>query len=269
MSCHQWKSSWLLTLVAFLFLTGSISRAQTGSEGAAASAPVPPPSPSATAEQLEQRGDELRDQKRYLDAGEYYEEALKRLPPKMAMLHNKVGISNLHLGRLPEAKKAFERAIKTDKSFAEAYNNLGVVHYMQKHYGSAVKQYKKALRLRDASASFHSNLASAYFSQKKYEQAAVEYQRAFELDPNIFETRSRTGIAARMSSPEDHAAFSFVLARMYAKNGQIDRALQYLRRAIEEGYKAIGSVYEEQEFAELRKDPRFAELMASKPPALP
>jgi hypothetical protein len=33
---------------------------------------------------------------------------------------------------------------------------------------------------------------------------------------------------------------------------------------MEEGYKDIQNVYKDNEFTELRKDPRFGELMASK-----
>jgi hypothetical protein len=72
-----------------------------------------------------------------------------------------------------------------------------------------------------------------------------------------------------MSSPEDRAHYSFVLARMYANAGNLDRALIYLRKAIEDGYKDIDAVYKDQEFATLRQDPRFTELMNSKPQALP
>ena len=56
---------------------------------------------------------------------------------------------------------------------------------------------------------------------------------------------------------------------MYAKSGNFDRALQYLRKAMEDGYKEIDDVYKDQEFASLRKDPRFTELMTSKPMAIP
>jgi hypothetical protein len=37
---------------------------------------------------------------------------------------------------------------------------------------------------------------------------------------------------------------------------------------MEEGYKEIGNVYKDAEFSALRKDPRFAELMSSKPTAI-
>ena len=59
------------------------------------------------------------------------------------------------------------------------------------------------------------------------------------------------------------------MAKLYAKMGATDRCLEHLRRALEEGYKGIGDVYKDAEFAELRKDPRFAELMAARPPAIP
>jgi hypothetical protein len=38
---------------------------------------------------------------------------------------------------------------------------------------------------------------------------------------------------------------------------------------MEEGYKGIEEVYKDTEFSELRKDPRFTQLMAVRPPAIP
>ena len=232
-------------------------------------APIKPPSPTATAAELETQADELRVQKAWLDAIDYYKAALKRKPADPAVLYNKMGISQLQLQRIGDAKKSFEHSIKADRQYAEAYNNLGVVFYWQKKYSKAEKNYKQALTLREDSASFHSNLGTSLFARKLFEAAMVEYVRAVELDPLVFERRSQAGVAARMSSPEDRARYSFMLARMYARVGDMDHALNYLRKAMEDGYKEIADVYKEAEFAELRKDPRFTELMASKPVAIP
>lgn len=249
---------------------------------------VGPPPANATPEQLETQGDKLRGDKSYADALDYYRAALKK--SSTAALWNKIGISELQLSRHKEAAKSFERAMKLDPTFPEAYNNRGAVYYIdgaqqqaraeragkssvpggaRKNYRKAIKEYLQALQMREDNASYHSNLGTAYFALKDFPAAVKEYGRALQLDPDVFERRSQIGIAAQMSSPEDRAYYSFVLARMYAQTGNLDRALEYLRKAMEDGYKDIDSVYKDQEFAVLRKDKRFTELMASKPAAIP
>ena len=80
---------------------------------------------------------------------------------------------------------------------------------------------------------------------------------------------SRIGVMAQSSSPEDRAAFSFMVAKVYAQAGDFDRSLEYLRKAMEEGYKDIRKVYTDSEFATLRTDKRFEELMSQKPQPIP
>jgi tetratricopeptide (TPR) repeat protein len=226
------------------------------------------PTTTSSAEELEKRGDELRAEKAYLDALDYYRVALKK-KPNDAVLLNKLGIAEIGLLHWKEAGKNFERSIKANRNYPEAYNNLGVIRYEEKKYGKAIKQYEKAIKLRNDAASYYSNLGAAYFATKQFEKANSAYGQALQLDPDIFERVSRAGVAAQLSSPEDRAHFDYVLAKLYAKIGNLDRSLVYLGRALEEGYKGIDDVYKEAEFAELRKDPRFVQLMAARPPAIP
>jgi tetratricopeptide (TPR) repeat protein len=226
------------------------------------------PDPSASAADLESRGDLLRVQKMYLDALDYYRAALLK-NHNSAPLLNKMGIAELLLQHWSEAKKDFDRAIKLDNSYADAYNNLGVIFYLSKKYGKAVDRYEHAIKLRPASASYYSNMGAAYFSKKDFQRSIVAYAKALELDPDVFERSSHGGVAAQMAKPEDRARYDFEVAKLYAKMGVSDRSLQYLRRAMEEGYKNIDSVYKDDEFAGIRKDPRFTELMGARPPAIP
>jgi tetratricopeptide (TPR) repeat protein len=227
-----------------------------------------PPSATATAEELEKRGDELRREKDYLDALDYYRAALAK-NRNSAKVYNKAGIAELLMQRFREAGKDFEHAIHVDHQFADAVNNLGVIDYEAKNYGRALKQYSKALRLQPDSASFYSNMGAAYFGKKQFEKAAEAYAKAMELDPSILERTSHNGISAQLPSPGDRAHYDFLIAKLCAKVGDRDRSLQYLRRAMEEGYKGINDVYKDPEFAGLRSDARFTELMASRPPAIP
>lgn len=229
---------------------------------------VDPPAKDATVAELEQRGDELRAEKLFLDALDYYQAALKK-ESNPARLLNKIGITELMMQRYNEARKSFDRSIKSDHQFADAYNNLGVVYYEQKKYGSAVKQYKKAIDLDGNSASFYSNLGAALFSKKEFDPAVRAYGKAMELDPDVFERTSRSGVQAQLPSPEDRAHYDYTVAKLYAKMGLSDRSLEYLRKAMEEGYKNFKDVYKDEEFATVRKDKRFTELMAAKVQPLP
>ena len=229
---------------------------------------IEPPSLTASAEELELRGDELRGEKAYADAMDYFRAALAK-NPNSPPIYNKMGIVELQTFHLKEAKKNFERAIKLKRDFADAHNNLAVVYYEQKKYGKAIKLYTEAIDIDQTSASYFSNLGAAYFSKKEFENATLAYTHAIQLDPDIFERTSRTGVAAQLPSPEDRARYNYTMAKLYAKIGLTERSLQFLRRAMEDGYKDIRMVYKDAEFSSLRKDPRFTELMAAKPAAIP
>ncbi len=230
-----------------------------------------PPSPSASAAELETQGDQFRGQKAYGDAIDYYRTALVRADtkPRQATLYNKIGIAELQLQHFNEAQKNFQRAIKCNRKFGDAYNNLGATAHLQKKYAKAMKEYRKALALDDNNASYHSNLGTAYFMHKDYPLALEQYRRALELDPDVFERHSEAGVSAQLSSPENRAQYNFFLAKLFAQGGNFERSIEYLKKAMEDGYKQINDVYKDESFAGLRQDPRFVELMAQKPPAIP
>ena len=227
-----------------------------------------PPNATASVKELEDRGDDLRSEKAYLDALDYYQAALAKKPDD-SDIHVKVGITDIAIQHYKEAGKSFERAIKYDRQNAIAYNNLGVIDYLEKKYNQAIKRYRKAIELSPDTASYYNNLGAVYFSKKDLDEATVSYSHALQLDPDVFERTSHMGVQAQMSSPEDRAHFEYVLAKLFAKQGDRDRSLQYLRKALEEGYKNIDDVYKDPEFTTLRSDTRFTQLMAARPPAIP
>jgi tetratricopeptide (TPR) repeat protein len=227
-----------------------------------------PPDKTASAQELEKRGDELRSQKAYLDALDYYRAALSKNPDS-ASIYNKAGISELLMQRYKEAGKDFEHAVRLDHQYADALNNLGVIEYEEKRYGKALKQYEKAIRLQPDSASFYSNQGAAYFGKKEFEKASESYAKALQLDTDILERTSHYGVSAQLPSPEDRAHFDYLIAKLCAAHGDRDRSLLYLRRALEDGYKGINDVYKDPEFSGVRSDARFTALMAARPPAIP
>jgi tetratricopeptide (TPR) repeat protein len=271
--------------VLLLFVAGALAQQPSspppdGIKVAPQPVQVDPPSPTASSADLEVAADKLREQSLYRDALDYYDAALKK-DGKNAVLWNKRGIALLQLNRLRDAEKSFHKATHYNKKYADAYNNLGVIYYREsvvraqktantekpdRDYSKAISTYSKAIKLRDDAASFHSNLGMAYFSQGTLQLAAVEFQKALQLDPDIFERTSKAGVSMHLISPEDRAHFAYVLAQMYAKAGNSERALFYLRRALEDGYQHVNDALRDSAFAGVRKDPRFNELMGANRP---
>ncbi len=266
--------SWIrITCLAFLFCALLVLPVQAQNTEQVEVGPPPlhraePPTPGATPEELEKRGDELRAQKDFIDAIDFYHAAM-RSTAGTASIFNKIGICQLMMQRYKDAKKSFEHSIKTDHNHADAYNNLGVTYYATRNYAAAIKHYEKAISLNNDAASYYSNLGSAYFGKKQFDKAIQCYSMAVSIEPDIFDHSSHAGVQAKLPSPEDRAHYDYVLAKMYAKAGVADRSLHHLKKAMEEGYKNIKDVYKDDEFAALRKDPRFAELMAAKITAIP
>jgi len=213
-----------------------------------------------TAAELEKAGDEARAQKDYASAIEYFGAAIKK-DRKNAVLYNKLGLSELRKDELKAARMDFDKAAKLNPKYAEAINNIGATEYMKKNYGNAARYFKKAVALDEAHATYHINLGAAWFSQKKMDRAISEYLRAIEIDPDAFRHDNRMGIAAQIASPEERAQYSYMLAKAYAKRGDVEGCLQCLRKAKEDGYRNLANVYRDEEFTRLRDNPKLQEVV--------
>jgi tetratricopeptide (TPR) repeat protein len=211
------------------------------------------------AKSAELKGDLERVHNNYFLAISYYQQALK-VTPKNPTLLNKLGISELKLGDRGQARKYFSRALKADPKNISALNNLGAVAYLDKKYKTAVKYLKQALELDEGSAPSHLNLAEAWMGLNQIERAMTEYARAIELDADIL-SESQTGISARVSTPAQRAAVDYLIAKAYAKRGNLEGALEYLKRAKAEHFSDLNRVYKDQEFASLWMDPRLETLV--------
>ena len=224
--------------------------------------PIPNASPNPNLSPQD-RGDIMMARKMYREAIEAYQQA-----PDTAIMLNKIGIAYHQLTDLVNAQKYYAAAIKRDASYSEAINNLGTIYYSKQSFRRAISQYKKVLRLKPESASTLANLGSAYFARKQYELASINYQKALMIDPNVFETRNSVGSMVRDRTVGDRPMFYYYLAKSYAKVGLNEQALNYIRKALEEGFKERKKFTDDPEFAGLQKDPEFLKLMELEPKVL-
>ena len=225
--------------------------------------PVPPPRAPQSLSPMK-RGDILMARKRYREAIDIYEEGVR----EAAIMFNKIGIAYHQLTDFKSALQHYNMSLRMDPGYAEAINNIGTVYYAQKNLKRAIKQYQLALKHAPRSASIFSNLGTAYFARKKYKDALVAYQKALEIDPDVFEHRNTAGSLLQERSVEERAKFHYYLAKSYAKAGMVDRALNYIRKALEEGFRDKNRFRKDPEFQALQDMEEFQALMEMQPRVL-
>jgi tetratricopeptide (TPR) repeat protein len=221
--------------------------------------PAAAPRPAVTPEM---RCDIMMARKLFRDAVDCF----KVNADKSAVWANKTGIAYHQMGDpedLDSAGRYYRKAIKLNPQYAEAINNLGTIYYAKKSYRRAITQYRKALELEPGSAPFLANLGTAYFARKQYQLASEEYVAALKIDPDIFERRSSEGSTIQDQNVEERAKYHYYVAKTYAQTGEKERAIQYIRKALEEGFKDRQKFLKDPEFASLQNDPEFKEVMAT------
>lgn len=212
------------------------------------------PNPNATPEQI---GDSLMAHQRYQAAIEQY----KKAPPS-AEVWNKMGVAFQLMFNLDDAARCYVQALKLNPKNAVVMNNLGTVYVTLKEYSKAEKAYRKALKLDPNSALVHKNLGTALLAEHKYERGWKEYQDALADDPDIFKNTNTVRVE-NPASVQDRGAMNYYMAKGCVRAGQPDRAIEYLRMAINEGFTTPKKIAADQEFAGLRGVPAFEEMIAA------
>ena len=223
------------------------------------SADIPASQKLASARAAEQQGDLARSRENYATASFYYLKAVRN-DPKNAGLLNKLAVAEFKEGNRGGARKHLGQAVKYDPRNVVAFNNLGAIDLVDRKYKAALKSLKQALALDETNAVAHLNIAEAWVGLGEMDRAMTEYTRALELDADIL-TSGRGGVVAQVSTPEQRARISYLIAKSYAKRGNLDGALEYLQRAKDGRYADLAKVYADAEFAPLWGDPRLRKIV--------
>lgn len=216
---------------------------------------IPAPSPRFPPLSPEATGDLLMARGQYEAAIDAYRRA-----PADAVIWNKTGVAWDHLSAVKIAKADYERALALRPDYPEALNNLGSAWFELKNYRKALGCYQRAAALNPRSAVIAANLGTAYFARHKYREGMVAYHDAFALDPSVFDNNS-TQIIAGPTSATERAQQDYCLAELFAQSGMKVQAIEYLRKAFDEGFSDRNRIKTDHVFDQLRKTAEFAALM--------
>jgi len=207
----------------------------------------------------ERRGDSFFARKLYEDAIIEYKKSIA-LDRYNASTLNRLGLVYHQSQKLNEAERYYREAVKQNPYFIEVLNNIGTVEYARQRYENALEQYQKALRIRPESPTVLLNMGACLLDMKRYDEGLRATQHAIEIDPKILDRTSGFGTLIQTSRRSDPTV-SFYFAKIYAGQGDKERAISYLNRALDEGFKEFDKIKTEKAFVVLASDEGYLKLL--------
>ncbi len=211
----------------------------------------PPPTP-------EEIGDSLMAHQRYQAAIQSY----KKVATGSATVLNKMGIAHQMMFNLEDASRCYQASLKIDPKNPRVLNNLGTVYDSQKQYSNGERMYRRSLKLEPGSAVVLKNLGTNLLAQHKYKKGWEVYKSALAIDPKIFEASGNPRVE-NPATVQDRGAMNYFMAKGCVRAGMNERAIEYLRMALNEGFTNTKKLLADTEFASLRGIPAFEQLLAA------
>lgn len=209
--------------------------------------------PQPTPEKL---GDTWMFHQRYQAAIESYSKA----EPTSA-IWNKMGIAYQMMFSTSAAMRCYQESLKLNPENANTLNNLGSVYFSLEKFAEAGRMYRKALALEPRSATVQMNLGTNLIAEHKFDEGWKHYQAALNIDSHVFEYTTNLRIGNPVLS-EDRGAVSYYLARGFAQTGMLDKAIDHLRKALDQGFANPRKIEADTSFASLHNIPAYQDLLS-------
>jgi tetratricopeptide (TPR) repeat protein len=149
-----------------------------------------------------------------------FEEALRSfqkaagLDPRNYLYQLKMGLAYEFLGRLPEARAAYDVTLSIKGDSPEGHAGLADVLRKTRLFDEAEKEYQKALKLKPKNADAMSGLAKLYAERDQLDKAVEMYVKAVK------------------TNPKDHDS-AFKAGNVYWRQKKYDDAVAYYKKALD------------------------------------
>ena len=131
-----------------------------------------------------------------------------------------LGVAYERFGKIYYADKQFNRAIKLNQDYAEAYNYLGYMYIDRgKKLDKSIKLIKKALEIEPENGYFVDSLGWGYYKRGMLNQAMFQLERAVELT----------------KGEKDDPVIRDHLGDVYSQRKMYNKAIEQWRKAVELG----------------------------------
>jgi Tfp pilus assembly protein PilF len=192
---------------------------------------------------------------------------------------NSTGAKLLQEGKAEAAIAEFQKARDLDPQYLPARLNLAYAYERAGIIDEAISEYQTAIELQPENFFAHNNLGVLYDKRGRYDQAIAAFHRALQSEPgnsmalrNLETAKKNKAIVeerdaqiqqakreAETKQNDPRAAYK--VARLYAAYGKKDQALEWLSKALKQGYRDLEDVRTDAAFKEMREDRDFELLL--------
>ena len=193
-----------------------------------------------------------------------------------------MGLSYFLWGKLEEASASSRKAIELDPEDFVAHWTLGRIHFTNGEFEHAYRLFRRVIDLKPTFVTAHMDLAMTCDGLGRPDEARAARDRVLELLPNYLlqnpdDSRARMLHAVALAekgrkdealgeggkaleiSPDDPLIL-YNCACLYARLGELQRAIAALRQGIANGYEDFGWMRNDPDLATLRGSPDFVAL---------
>jgi superkiller protein 3 len=150
------------------------------------------------------------------------------------------------------SKPGVTRALTPEQQKALQHNERGLQFFSKGKLDNAIKEYQDAIRSDPQLAAAQNNLGSAYFGAGRFEEAATAFQKAGELDPNYGQAFFNLALTQIKLGREKEANETLLAAlRAYNSAGEAHLQANRLKEA-EEAFRGMLQIDPEYPLALLR-----------------
>ena len=173
----------------------------------------------------------LAEQNKPQEALENYNKSIK-INPNYTQAYNNLGVCLYRLGKINEAIQCYQKAIEIEPNHADAHNNLGAAFKELGEHEKSMACFQKAIEIHPNHADAHNNLGTAFKELKEYKKSIYHYEKAIQINPNSPVAYSNLGNA-------------------FKGLGEYDKAINYQEQAIQinpryaDAYYNLATIFEE------------------------
>ncbi len=146
---------------------------------------------------------------------------------------------------LPEATRYYQDALQLNPNHVMAHNNMGVVFLKQGKPDKALSHLSTALRLKPDLPNTHMNMGICLFHLGRLHDALHHFTEVVYIDPDYSTT------------------VYYNIACIYSQLNKVETSLQWLEKAVNNGYNNWDQIKTDRDLENLRRSPSFKKFIGA------